>query len=554
MTNRTRITDEIQRFERRFLRQPLYVVLALIYLLVVANTVRLLIDQPLYGKDSEITYFLLILLIAFLVMFVRSVLILVPRFHDRFSTAIPVWEQIMLAINEAVSAGLLAFFGADMLVHIFQPEVFTTRVDVLYALGVGFIIVSYYAGMELMWVQRWNNWFSTSSVWLSLARFYAPLALIVTTLVIIRRLINRADPRTADLLGSSELDLTLLALAPVIWLLIFVLVILAYTSQRGLRERFLPTLLIERLPPRLGRILRSISDMDMLLILAVMATVIPAYLFLIGDRGGILSLLSGRIQAGAGALIENAQQALAVLFTLPFYVLILALLVIYAVAMAQSKLSAAQRDELVNRLPVGFLIIMIITLYLFAIPLTQVLIAGHLPQLPQDLGRILTFNVVIPLLLLYAHYFVFVRVPYGRGQNRWRINYSVTISDQLVGVERDIESLNAQIAALDQSWSGDQRLDTLYRYVQLNSRRDDLNMRRLQYVAERQSLAELSEAPVSLAVARLPIRVVSIGIPLLLAIQIYQWAILNNGLRDIINNPNITVFEFFRALLQQTQF
>jgi hypothetical protein len=79
-------------------------------------------------------------------------------------------------------------------------------------------------------------------------------------------------------------------------------------------------------------------------------------------------------------------------------------------------------------------------------------------------------------------------------------------------------------------------------------------MQRLQVVAERQALAELSEAPVALAVARLPVRVVSIGVPLLLIIQIYQWAILNNGLQEIINNPNITVLEFFRALLQQAQF
>ncbi|MCC6801685.1 MAG: hypothetical protein IT319_02280, partial [Anaerolineae bacterium] len=65
---------------------------------------------------------------------------------------------------------------------------------------------------------------------------------------------------------------------------------------------------------------------------------------------------------------------------------------------------------------------------------------------------------------------------------------------------------------------------------------------------------ELSETPVSIAIARLPVRVVSIGIPLLLAVQIYQWAVLNNGLREIVNNPNLTIFEFFQAILRQTQF
>lgn len=554
MTQAKRITSQLRRIERRFIRQPLYAVLALVYALVAFNLATRLLDAPTRGKSSEITYFVLILLVAFTWMFVRAVLIITPKFHARFSTAIPVWEQILLAINEAVAAGLLALFGANVLVHIFQPDVFTTRIDLPYTVGIGIIVVTYYAGMELMWIQRWNDFFSRSAVWVNLARLFAPLALIVTTLIIIRRLINRADPRTAGLLGTSELDTTILALAPVIWLLILVIVILLYTSGRGLRERFLPPILLSRLPTHLSRILKSISDMDMILILAALATVIPAYLFLIGDRGGLFGVLSGRIQQGAGALIETSQQALAFVFTAPFYLVIVGLLIVYALAMAQSKLSAQQRDELVEALPIGFLIILIITLYLFAIPFTQVLIAGRLPQLPQDLGRILTFNVVIPLLLLYAHYFVLVRLPYGRGQVRWRTTYSAALSGQLSQVEQDIQALNAQISQLDQTWINDQRMDTLYRYVQLNSRRDDLNMRRLQVVAERQSLAELSEAPVSLAVARLPIRIVSIGIPLLLFIQIYQWAILNNGLRDIINNPNITVFEFFSALLRQTQF
>ena len=44
---------------------------------------------------------------------------------------------------------------------------------------------------------------------------------------------------------------------------------------------------------------------------------------------------------------------------------------------------------------------LIITLYLFAIPFSQVLTEGRLPQLPQDLGRILLFNILIPLVLLY---------------------------------------------------------------------------------------------------------------------------------------------------------
>jgi hypothetical protein len=196
-------------------------------------------------------------------------------------------------------------------------------------------------------------------------------------------------------------------------------------------------------------------------------------------------------------------------------------------------------------------------LYLFALPFSQVITEGRLPQLPQDLGRILAFNVVIPLLLLYSHYFVLIRQPYARGQKRWREQQSQQYTTQLNSIDHRILTLNGEIARLDAQWQREpnvQKIETLYRYVHLNGQRDDLNMQRLQVVSDRQQLAELSETPVSIAIARLPVRVVTIGIPLLLAVQIYQWAILNNGLRDIVNNPNITIFEFFRTILQQTQF
>ena len=61
-----------------------------------------------------------------------------------------------------------------------------------------------------------------------------------------------------------------------------------------------------------------------------------------------------------------------------------------------------------------------------------------------------------------------------------------------------------------------------------------------------------SEVP--LAIAKLPTRVVRYGVPLLLGINIYQWAVVNGGLREITNNPNLNIVEFFQIILQQTQF
>lgn len=550
-------------FQRHILGQPfnrrhaLYMLLAGLYSSTALGFFRILENSPFSGKASEQTYFTLILFITFTWMLVRALLTLTRSFYTRFSTAIPLWEQVLIAVNEGVAAGLLATFGANIVVRVMQPTVFTTRMDVPYVAGLGFIIVCYYLGIQLMWLQRWNNWLSKNAVWIRLMRLIAPLALVVTTMVMVRHFIERADPRSADLVSGSGIDLAILALAPVIWLLIFVSVVIVYTSSRGIRQRFLPDVLLDRLPKRVGELLRSISDMDMLLILGVLATLIPVYLILFGDTGGVIGGLRQQILQRGSALVETSEQALALLFTLPFYLLIVALLALYGYALSQQTLTANERDDLVKRMPIGFLIVLIITLYLFALPFSQVITEGRLPQLPQDLGRILAFNVVIPLLLLYSHYFVLIRQPYARGQKRWREQQAVKYTEQLTGIDYRIRALNGEITRLDTQWQREpnvQKIETLYRYVHLNGQRDDLNMQRLQVVSDRQQLAELSETPVSIAVARLPVRVVTIGIPLLLAVQIYQWAILNNGLRDIVNNPNISIFEFFRTILQQTQF
>jgi hypothetical protein len=76
----------------------------------------------------------------------------------------------------------------------------------------------------------------------------------------------------------------------------------------------------------------------------------------------------------------------------------------------------------------------------------------------------------------------------------------------------------------------------------------------LAIVRERQELAEISEAPVSLTVARLPARIFGLGIPLVLVFKIYEWAIVNDGLRHVANNPNIGVLEFFQTILENTNF
>lgn len=547
------------RFNRR---HATHLALYWLYSATWLHLLRLLAAAAPTGKASAAFYTLLIMVVALTLMMLRSLLMLLPIGARVFSSRIPLWEQVLLACNEFIAAGMMASFGGGVLARLLQPEVFTTRIDPWYTAGVSAMLILFYLAMQVMWVQRWNDWLSRTPVWLRLTRLIAPVTLVVASLVIAQRFIARAEPRTADLMGNSAADLAVLSIGAVVWLIILMVAVLAYTSTRGLRQRFLPDAVLERLPVSLARFLGSISDMDLLLIITLLSTSIPAWLFLLGDTGGVIGALSGQILRRGAAVIETSEQALALLFALPFYLLAAALLALYAYVLSRPDVAAQTRDELIARLPVGFLIVLIITLYLFAVPVGQVLTEGRLPQLPQDLGRILAFNVLLPLLLLYLHYFLLVRWPYGRGQSAWRERESARLLAAQQDTDRQIETLNSELTQLDQLWRGGQtaetdahtRFETLFHYMQLNSLRDDLNMQRLQIVTARQQLAEVSEAPVSVAVARLPLRVVSLGIPLLIAIQLYQWAVVNNGLREIVNTPNITVDEFFRIILEQINF
>src|SRR5690606_29993273 len=143
-----------------------------------------------------------------------------------------------------------------------QPDVFSLRLDPVYTVGVSAILLVYYSGMQLMWVQRLNDWLSQTRVWVRLSRLFAPLALAVATLVIVQRFIARAEPRTADLLGGRAADLAVLSLGSVVWLILLTMTLLVYTGYHGLRQRFLPDALLARLPAPIARFLSSISDMD----------------------------------------------------------------------------------------------------------------------------------------------------------------------------------------------------------------------------------------------------------------------------------------------------
>ncbi|MEO1290898.1 MAG: hypothetical protein AAFV93_24440, partial [Chloroflexota bacterium] len=338
-----------------------------------------------------------------------------------------------------------------------------------------------------------------------------------------------------------------------------IVLIVVYSGGRGLRRLLIPNKLMAHLPESLERRLKTISDMDILLLFAILATVIPVQILFFNN-----TTLIGDLQASlqGNAIIDSSQQALALIFGIPFYLVILILMIIYAFVMANRTISARDRNAIVDKLPLTLLIMFIITLYLAAIPFSQVLSSGEIPNIQQDLGYILAFNVLIPLVLFYIHYYLLIRVPYGRGQARWREQHTVTLENRLTRVEENLASLEKDIHQCEIVWQNrdnlrstkDEQIAMLFDLIDLNGKRDRLNMERLQILADRQELQDVTDAPISLTVASLPTRIFQYGIPLVLAFKIYEWAIVNDGLREVANNPNLTVFEFFQQILENTNF
>ncbi len=313
------------------------------------------------------------------------------------------------------------------------------------------------------------------------------------------------------------------------------------------------------MPVAIARPLRTISDMDILLVFAVLATVIPVQIFLF-ENNTFIGQLRERLQGNA--IIDSSEQALALIFSLPFYFIALILMILYALVMTNTKISAKDRNAIVDRLPLTLIMMFIITLYLAAIPFSQVLISGRIPNIQQDLGYILAFDVLIPLVLFYTHYYLLIRLPYGRGQARWREQYALELERRLIEVDTGLARLETDIDQCEVIWnnrnniksSHDEQIGMLFDLIELNGKRDRLNMERLKILSERQELQDVSEAPISLTVASMPGRIIQYGIPLVLVFKIYEWAIVNDGLREVANNPNIGILEFFQTILENTNF
>jgi hypothetical protein len=545
-----------QKFTRS---HAIYILSFWVYSLLFVDFYRRLAALPPLGKESEYFYIFLLLFLAVTFRLLISLFALSPLGYKILFSKIPVWEQVLVAVNEFVAAALFSFILGAELAHFLQPRVFTLRVDIYYTTGLLFLTGLYYIIMQAMWIQAWNKALSRNNVWVRFARIVTPIALLVASLVIFRHFTNLSDPRTANLLGTANVNQTILALSPIVWMMIFFTLIIVYSGSRGLRNLFLPNKLLEHLPERLAKSLRTVSDMDILLLFGGLATLIPVQIFLFNDT----TLISDLQQRLAGnALINSSEQALPLIFSLPFYFLAVMLLGLYAYVMADPKLSSQDRDTLVDRLPIALLVMFIITLYLAAIPFSQVLSSGRIPDLRRDLGYILAFDVLVPLVIFYFHYYLLIRIPYGRGQNRWRTQYAAELENQIRAVNTELATLHARIDQCEVIWknrenlrsSSDQQIDMLFDLIELNGQRDRLNMNRLQYLAEKQELQEISEAPISLTIAQMPNRIIQYGIPLILLFKIYEWAIVNDGLREVASNPNIGVLEFFQKILENTNF
>ena len=45
------------------------------------------------------------------------------------------------------------------------------------------------------------------------------------------------------------------------------------------------------------------------------------------------------------------------------------------------------------------------------------------------------------LVLFYLHYYLLIRIPYGRGQNRWRLQYAAELENKIRSVSTELATL-----------------------------------------------------------------------------------------------------------------
>ena len=520
---------------------------------------RLLSLSPSTGKESENFYVFLLMFLAVTFRLLLSLYGLFPSGYRLLISRIPLWEQVMVALNEFISASILSFVAGRLIARFIQSDIFTLDSNIYYNGGLILLSASYFVIIQLMWFALWNRWLSRNNVWVRLARLMTPIALVITLVIVARHFTNLSDPRTANLPGAAFVEETILALSPIFLMMIFFVLVIVYSGGRGLRRMLIPNKLLEHMPDVLARPFRTVSDMDLLLMFAVLITVMPVQL-LFFNNNFFIGKLQARLQGNA--IIDSSGQALALIFGLPFYVLAFLLMLLYALVLANKNISARERDAIVDRLPLTLIIMFIITLYLAAIPFSQVLTSGRIPGFEQDLGYILAFDVLIPLVLFYAHYYLLIRLPYGIGQTRWREYHAVHLEARLNEVDAGLERLQTDIDRCEVIWknrnnlksSRDERIDMLFDLIDLNGKRDRLNMERLQILSDRQALQDVTDSPISLRIASLPNRIIQYGIPLVLFFKIYEWAIVNDGLREVADNPNTTILGFFREILENTNF
>ncbi|MDQ7034975.1 MAG: hypothetical protein Q9P01_09110, partial [Anaerolineae bacterium] len=119
----------VKPFQRMILRQSFtrshafYLMTFWIYSLLWLEFFQLLSNTiPSSGKDSRFFYVFAVLLGTVTFRLMLSLFALTPFGYRLFISKIPIWEQVLVALNEFMAASLLAFVLGGELARIFQPD------------------------------------------------------------------------------------------------------------------------------------------------------------------------------------------------------------------------------------------------------------------------------------------------------------------------------------------------------------------------------------------------------------------------------------------------
>ena len=104
------------------------------------------------GKKRALDFLLIFAAVTFRLL--MSLYALTPYGYRLFASENPLWEQVLVALNEFISVSLFSFVLGRLIARFLQPDVFTLQTNLYYNIGLLFVTGIYYLLLQAMWIVK----------------------------------------------------------------------------------------------------------------------------------------------------------------------------------------------------------------------------------------------------------------------------------------------------------------------------------------------------------------------------------------------------------------